>query len=219
MAITFWDDAQGPDARGMLSEVFSGNPWDFVEIGDFKSPGLAEVVATPAMKFDEKSSAGRHGSSIHFAGYKPTKVEITIHIWTKLQLDEMEDFIAFVWPVVTGGKGGPQPKALTIKHPSLNALHVKSIAILGISTYLPSGKIQGGKMIRLTCAEYEPTNKKKDSTGKVKPPPLAAKFTQGENFTTADGKSVQVKGANAQPTAPSQSVADTGPQSQSLPAV
>ena len=217
MATAFWDDPQGPDASGMVRDRFSTNPWDYVVLDGRKTPGLVEVLATPAMKFDEKNSAGRHGSSITFAGYKPTKVDISVHIWTDDQLEEMEDLLALVWPVVT--KKNPQPKAIQVRHPSLNALHVKSIAVLGVSTYTPSGKISGGRMIKFTCAEFEPVNTKKKATGTIKPPALVDKFTKGENFTTAENKQVQVKGANAKPTSPSQSTADTGPQTQSLPPV
>ena len=217
MAVEFWDDPYGPDASGMLDDRYSLNPWDFVILGEFKSPGIVEVNAQPAMKFDEKGSAGRHGSSISFTGYKPTKVDLTIHIWTADQLEVLDLMIGKLWPVVTGKN--PSPKALKITHPALNQIHVKKIAIVGVSPLVASGKITGGKSVKFSCIEYEPTNANAKATKKLVPPPLDPKFSQGQQVTSEGNQSVQVTPANAQPTAPSQSSTDTGPQSQSLPGV
>lgn len=69
----FWDDS--PDL------------WDTVVLGDEALPGLARVTGAHGRKLDVKSAPGTNGARIVDKGYQPAKVEITLKLWTKEQLD------------------------------------------------------------------------------------------------------------------------------------
>lgn len=69
----FWDDS--PDL------------WDTLYLGGSPLPGLASVSATHGRKLDSKSAPGTNGARIIDKGYQPAKVDITIKLWTKEQLE------------------------------------------------------------------------------------------------------------------------------------
>lgn len=61
--------------------------WDTVLLGDEDLPGLARVTGSHGRKLDVKSPPGRNGATITDKGYQPAKVEITLKLWTKEQLE------------------------------------------------------------------------------------------------------------------------------------
>lgn len=69
----FWDDS--PDL------------WDTLYLGGSPLPGLASVSATHGRKLDAKSAPGTNGARIVDKGYQPAKVDITLKLWTKEQLE------------------------------------------------------------------------------------------------------------------------------------
>jgi len=69
----FWDDS--PDI------------WDAVYLSGNALPGLARVSATHGRKLDTKSAPGANGARIVDKGYQPAKVDITLKLWTKEQLE------------------------------------------------------------------------------------------------------------------------------------
>lgn len=69
----FWDDS--PDL------------WDAVYLGGNALPGIARVSASHGRKLDTKSAPGTNGARIVDKGYQPAKVDITLKLWTKAQLE------------------------------------------------------------------------------------------------------------------------------------
>lgn len=69
----FWDES--PDL------------WDTLYLGGSPLPGLASVSATHGRKLDAKSAPGTNGARIVDKGYQPAKVDITLKLWTKEQLE------------------------------------------------------------------------------------------------------------------------------------
>lgn len=69
----FWDDS--PDL------------WDTVLLGGDPLPGIARVTATHGRKLDSKSAPGSNGARIIDKGFQPAKVDITLKLWTKEQLE------------------------------------------------------------------------------------------------------------------------------------
>jgi hypothetical protein len=69
----FWDD--------------SADLWDTVFLGAEPLPGIARVTGSHGRKLDVKSPPGRNGATITDKGYQPAKVEITLKLWEKAQLE------------------------------------------------------------------------------------------------------------------------------------
>lgn len=108
----FWDDS--PDL------------WDTVVLGDEQLPGIARVRATHGRKLDAKSAAGSNGARIVDKGYEAAKVEITLKIWTKEQLETWFR----IAPTLTYRR---EPPARPYVRPTLGEATVTTNVLLGVA--------------------------------------------------------------------------------------
>lgn len=108
----FWDDS--PDL------------WDTVVLGDEELPGVARVRATHGRKIDSKSSPGSNGARIVDKGYEAAKVEITLRIWKKEQLETWFR----IAPTLTYRR---EPPAREVVRPTLGEATVTTNVLLGVS--------------------------------------------------------------------------------------
>jgi hypothetical protein len=208
MATPFWDLPAGYEGK-----LFADNEWDFVILGGDALPGISVAVAEPGRRSDEKKSNGEHGASLTLYGYLPSKVEITVTIWTSDQLKELDDIVAKIWPPAAK-RSADREVALDIVYPAVNQLHIKSVAILAVGTLQP-GPVTGSKQMKIKCQEFFPRDKKKatKTLSRTTTNVDAALVGGSSNYTTPDGKQVTVTPANAAQSLPSMMSVDTGPQS------
>lgn len=92
---------------GFTGNTYAANPRDFVLIGSYMTPGLAEVKCDKRRDVDKKKIKGADGARLTLAGLQPADVEIRITIWTPEQLRQLEILRAIIFP-------GPQKVTSTV---------------------------------------------------------------------------------------------------------
>lgn len=207
----FWDrnldGYEGPD--------YSAELWECVTLGPLQFPGIARAKAIPRRKFDQKKTVGLDGNVWTFHGYDGCTVEIDVTIWTKSHLELLDQMAARFWKPVS--KTHP-PDAYDISYPGLKQLGIKSVGLVSWPTLTP-GPVIGSMVTKISALEWTgQKSKKKVTKTPLKSYARTTAATEGgaNNFTTADGKNVQLTPKNAKPTTPSTSPGFTGPN-MSLP--
>lgn len=126
----FWEDS--PDL------------WDAVYLGDAPLPGVARITANHGRKLDSKSAPGSNGARIIDKGYQPAKVEITLRMWKREQLEAWQR----IAPTLTyrrepprAAAGASQTKAqaeqarrVELVRASVEAINVTELAAAGATS-------------------------------------------------------------------------------------
>lgn len=99
----FWEDS--PDL------------WDAVYLGDAPLPGVARITANHGRKLDSKSAPGSNGARIIDKGYQPAKVEITLRMWKREQLEAWQR----IAPTLTYRREPPRRTAAAGSEKAANA--------------------------------------------------------------------------------------------------
>jgi hypothetical protein len=82
----------------------TGALWDVVTIAGYELPGAASVTGTAFKhRTDNKTTAGKHGSTVTLQGYDAAAFEVTLRMWTQAQLDTFRKLLAHLKPAY------PQP--------------------------------------------------------------------------------------------------------------
>lgn len=184
MAQPFWAPYKDENGAplGYEGPLYSDNPWEYVVIGDMKTPGLAKVRAAPAFSVDIQKASGRDASNVILRGYRPGEVEIEVMVWTPDQWERLQEIIQTVWrkPNKTGkldlpktGKGASdaakreeaaairagaksvQQAALTISHPAVSPFGISHVTVVGFVP-IEDGPEAQTKVMRIRCIEYVP---------------------------------------------------------------
>ncbi len=150
MGLGFWDNEGTADF--ITQPVYSPNPYDVVVIAGRKTPGVAKVHAVPSRKVDRKKPAGSDGERPTFHGYVAAEVDVRIWIWTP---DQLEVYDALVREVLWPAQSKQDPVALSIYHPELDRLRIKSVAIVSPST-LDDGRVPQERVAMIKCVEFAP---------------------------------------------------------------
>ncbi len=151
MTLPFWE----PEG-GQVGNDYADTEWDLFFIGGEPVPGIVEVDATPERKADDKSPAGRNGSTITFHGRKAATFPVKVRIWTPRQWSDFQNLVARIWP--NGGAG--EPKAYDLSHPGLQFVGISAAAVLSVSAPVPTGN-KGERVITIRFVEYKQRDKKK----------------------------------------------------------
>lgn len=223
METPFWDN----DERGYEGPLYSSNAWDVVELGGQKLPGVWTAQAVASKRVDEKQAAGSHAATPTFLGKKPAEVTLTGYIWTPAQLKLWNDIVELIWPPpcllpmdakkAKAFKRKLDNTALDIYHPALAMLRISSVIVEAIPSPAP-GRNSGERTVVIKCREFVARSKKTASSA-VKTVESSVGVVeeyqpQERNYTTADGKSVNVSPAgtaNAPKAKPSTSRGFIGP--------
>lgn len=183
MSVPFWD----PITDGYEGPTYSDNPWDFVMLGGFMSPGVATVTCKPKLKIDQHKPNGGDGAAVIIRGHEPAKVEVQIKVWTPKQWEILQDLISRVWRRPgkaskqdrPGATGGVKPTgAIDIQHPACSLYGVTAVVLESPTS--PEPAAEGGAMVlKFSAVQYIPRsgNATRKAQGSGRPPtPLAPEF-------------------------------------------
>lgn len=146
---------------GFTGNTYADNPWDFVNIMGFKTPGIAEVSVKKERKMDVKKASGRDNARLTYTGMEPALVDIRVTIWTPDQLQALTGLWNYIFPVKKPNfakKDDPWPPAYTVFHPTLDVHRVISLCMLG-GEGPTNGAIPRSKQFIIKCIEYAPPGK------------------------------------------------------------
>lgn len=126
------------------------DPWDEVRLGSNEPlPGVARVSGSFSRKVDVALSPGTDGSTLTDLGYQPASIEITLTMWTNIQLVEWEGLLPKLRPKPGKGIG----EALDISHPATRAAGIRSVYITSVTLPQP-GEVTGTVSVTIQCIEY-----------------------------------------------------------------
>jgi hypothetical protein len=163
--LPFWT-YDGDLDKGAAFPINIPGEWDTLILKGAAMPGLAQVDVEQDLKLDSKRSAGKSGATPTFHGRDPAKFTIQIVIWTKSQLDDLQQRLLEIWPPDIEKKA---PSSFDMYHPNLSLLGIKGGIIRKI-TGLKPGPVSGARTMTLTCEEYRKGSNKKTTktfTGSV----------------------------------------------------
>lgn len=160
----FTNDAGLLYCPGFTGETFAKWDWDFVKIGDRKTPGLCEVTPQKARDVDKKKAAGSNGARLTIHGIDPGSFEIAITIWTPEQLKALRELWLYVFPPTNQRPRGasptaPWPPAFDVQHPALKTHAIKSAVFISGDGPKP-GSIKGSRVFTIKAVEYLAPSKK-----------------------------------------------------------
>lgn len=123
MATQGWSGIR-PDPT--LDDVGYANPdpWERVELGGFRLPGVARISGGLGRKLDVKNGSG-DGATITDTGYDPARFSIELRMWMEYHLTAWEQVVAQLLKP-RGTRPGRRPEPLDIRHPALNVHGIKS---------------------------------------------------------------------------------------------
>lgn len=224
----FWDMVEFDDhgeILGIEGPDYSPNPWDCVQLGDVRLPGIWQASATPAIKLDIQKPLNADGAAVISRGYLPASVTLTGLLWTPMQFRLLQDAWPYIWrkpfkvhaqdvPSTKKGKVSAVEKdqgeivgtqrSLGIINPAVNMIGIFYIVVQK-PTPLGPGPIIGTRQMTIECLEYVPEPAVK---------PSAVKKTKGSQTSTrgknAFDKAIEEKDTR-KPKAPSKSAAALEP--------
>ncbi len=171
MDVPFWDDsdvtesdALGSFPLGYDGDLYSTYPWDVVTFnGSVKTPGIAEVTATPSRAVDKRKPQAGDGASVTLHGYNPAQIELRIRVWTPPQFAVLQrDILPLLWPPAS--KAG-KAAAIDVSHPLLALFRIRSMVVE--SPVFQKGQAAQEKVLVIKGTEWHPPNPKKKTGGKV----------------------------------------------------
>lgn len=154
--LPFWT-YDGDLDKAADSPIVVPGEWDSLILHGAAMPGLATVDVEQDLKVDSKRAPGRSGASPTFHGRDPAKFTIQIIVWTKSQLDDLQQRLLDIWPPDIEKKA---PQSWDMEHPNLALLGIKGGIIRRI-TGLKPGPVSGARTMTLTCEEYRKGSAKK----------------------------------------------------------
>lgn len=144
----------------IIDPILYPQEWDYIFIGQVKSPGVIVKISGFGRKYDwdVKKGKGVAGATKTFTGKPPALGTITWNFWAVGQVPQWEEFQKLL-------KYDPTKKtvsAVDIYHPSLVSTDVLSVVTEEISPVLPLG----GSLYEVSVefGEYLPAEKK-NATG------------------------------------------------------
>jgi hypothetical protein len=175
----FWDLEKYDDGDNLLGidgDVYAPSPWDQVQLGEYRLPGIWSASATPAIKLDIQKPLGYDGAAVVSRGYLPASVTLTGILWTPLQFRVLQDALPGIWQkpfkvhaqdvqlekkgkvsAVEKDKGtivGEQ-KSLGVVNPALNTAGIFYVVVRQITPLVPGAQI-GSRTMTIECVEYVP---------------------------------------------------------------
>jgi hypothetical protein len=149
-SVPFWDDTLLTLEMG--AEV---SAWDQVLIAGLALPGLCTVRSKKHKRIDIQKKKGTDTARMVFTGYDPGEIVVSVRIWTKAQLAQLQQII----PVIRPKTDGKSLKALDIYHPSLALVGIHSVVVDTIDTLEPT-PVKGIWQMAIHCLEYnKPSDK------------------------------------------------------------
>jgi hypothetical protein len=193
----FWDieryDYEN-NLLGIYGADYQANPWDCVQLGEYRLPGLWAATATPAIKLDIQKPLGYDGAAIVTRGYLPAGITLTGTLWTPMQFRILQDIWPGIWikpfkihaQDVQAEKKGKvsavekdqgeivgESRSLGIVNPALNMMGIFYVVVQK-PTPLVACEIIGARRMTIECVEYVPEPSVK---------PSAVKKTKGSKGT------------------------------------
>lgn len=139
----------------IISPIQYPQEWDYIFIGQQKSPGLAIVGDfSREYEWDVKKGKGTVGATTTFVQKPPAKGSITFKLWKTEHFAEWEAFLLLL-------KYDPTKKAtqaVDIYHPSLVSIDVLSVVTTDIGNPIHEGKQLYS--VKVGFLEYFPAPKK-----------------------------------------------------------
>lgn len=133
-------------------ELYAGNEWDTVKIGDYQLPGLCEI---PDLKSERdvhtQKSAETDGAKKLWRGYKSAEFTIRVRMWTKEQFSKLDEVLAKIW----SRPDKKEPEAMPISHPQCTRLGIKQVLVVGVLG-VTKGSAPGEFVQTLKISEYRP---------------------------------------------------------------
>lgn len=108
---------------------------DFILLGGFKSPGLCDVSgASSPRKWDQAAGYGLSGATTRFLGVALSEFSIKFRLYGDPHVND-PDWVQ--WNVFESGvlmkpPAGRYPRALSIWHPVLERLKIKSVGVVDV---------------------------------------------------------------------------------------
>lgn len=175
----FWD-LEVYDAKGRLVGIdgadYAANPWDCVQLGEHKLPGIWTANATPAIKLDIQRPLNADGAALISRGYLPAGITLTGLLWTPKQFRLLQDLWPAIWrkPFKAFAQDAPgakksqvkatekeqtevvgEQRALGVVNPALNMIGIFALVVQK-PTPLVASEIVGVRRMTIECVEYVP---------------------------------------------------------------
>jgi len=207
--------AAPPPEKG-FNGLYQENPWDTATIRGVRVPGLVSVTPKRARHLWTIQAAGAAPVPIT-AGYEPMKFTMKVTIWTPAQWKEIQPIMWKLLPVWVKRLTAKEIKALVqsgadsdaafdVSHPLLTAFSVSSCICEDMSMD-GEGEI---KKLTIQMLEYR---RGKSAVATVNQSEVHDKFNKDKlsnvNYSTADGKTVNVTPTQGPQKKPSENVSLT----------
>jgi len=207
--------AAPPPEKG-FNGLYQENPWDTATIRGIRVPGLVSVTPKRARHLWTIQAAGAAPVPIT-AGYEPMKFTMKVTIWTPAQWKEIQPIMWKLLPVWVKRLTAKEIKALVqsgadsdaafdVSHPLLTAFSVSSCICEDMSMD-GEGEI---KKLTIQMLEYR---RGKSAVATFKESEVHDKFDKDKlsdaNYSTADGKAVNVTPTQGPQKKPSRNVSLT----------
>ena len=229
----FWDleryDYQNT-LLGIYGDDYAPNPWDCVQLGEYRLPGIWTATATPAIKLDIQKPLNADGAAVIERGYLPAGITLSGLLWTPMQFRILQDIWPGIWrkPFKVNAQDAPNPKkskvkaidvdqgeivsekrSLAIVNPAINMMGIFYIVVQKPTPLVASETI-GARRMTIECMEYVPEPSIKPSAVKKTKGSKAASKAATERGPNAFDNGIADKDAR-KPAAPSKSAAALEP--------
>lgn len=135
MATQGWSGIR-PDPRLDDAGFANPDPWERVELGGFRLPGVARISGSLGRKIDKKRGPG-DGGTFTDVGYDPAQFTIHLRLWAEYHLTAWEQYVAETLKP-RGTRSGRRPEPIDIRHPVLNLHGIKSAYLERVGLLEPS---------------------------------------------------------------------------------
>jgi hypothetical protein len=157
---------------GASGNTYSDSAWDYVTVGSFKTPGVAEVHPRKTKDVDRKKQPGSQNERLTVLGHKAADVDIRVRVWTPEQLRQ---FLIF-WTAVYLNPAASTVGANTV---AVTSGTLGGVGALGSAVALGAGSVlnQTGNAnpVKLAWDAYHPSFEEHGITALI--------FHDGEGFT------------------------------------
>lgn len=145
--------------------------WDIAFIDGEQVPGIVKCVPKTSRKVDVANAPGLDAATLRLQGVDPGSFSLSIVVWTRLHLSQLEALLGKIAPVAgrtkytsgryqttpTGGKT-PRPASFTFYHPAAAAAGIGIIIVEDVE-WFAEGPVKQSKMVTLGCKQALPPKK------------------------------------------------------------
>lgn len=205
-SIPFWDsglaadfvpETYHPKHVDNRNGIQEPNPWDYLVINGNTLPGIVkngEVDVKTEIKHKKNSTTGKDDNNPLSLSREPSKINITMKIWTRKQFDDTVAMLKDIYPApgsATASNGTVDLRKLPVQsiyHPDLDFINISKIVLFAISPPKNSDVV-GVKEYTIEALEKMTSNKEVVGIVKGGPPgPPPANIPGSSEASTPPGK-------------------------------